>query len=209
MCSFETLLFLISFSVFGEANCMFIRIHYLCVSDITPFFFSLILHLKHTHKHTKIFFGCCFFFLHSWDQFLLVLLLGIFDYYSTTCSLFVVRMLCSFHVMCSSLYMTANGGGILYVTLYFGIDSIQKYQATVAAISSREVFNSSSTLMNYSNEPDIFATDLQRRMPLACRFALLLFPINKCLKCKVACTSIFTRLSHTLYLKFELYTIYI
>lgn len=67
----------------------------------------------------------------------------------------------------------------------------KQYQAaTVAAISSSEVFNASSTLMNYSNEPDIFAADLQKRMPLALRFALLLFPINKCLKCKVACTSI-------------------
>lgn len=82
----------------------------------------------------------------------------------------------------------------------------KQYQAaTVAAISSSEVFNASSTLMNYSNEPDIFATDLQRRMPLA----LLLFPINKCLKCKVACTSIFTGLSHTHYLQFKLYTIYV
>lgn len=80
---------------------------------------------------------------------------------------------------------------------------VQPYQATVAAISSSEVFNASSTLMNYSNEPDIFATDLQRRMPLA----LLLFPINKCLKCKVACTSIFAGLSHIHYSKFKLYTI--
>lgn len=54
MCSFETLLFLISFSGFGEANCMFIRIHYLSVSDITPFLLFSHSSLSNIHININI-----------------------------------------------------------------------------------------------------------------------------------------------------------
>lgn len=60
MCSFETLLFLISFSGFGEANCMFIRIHYLSVSDITPFLLFSHSSLSNIHINIKKYFSVVF-----------------------------------------------------------------------------------------------------------------------------------------------------
>lgn len=121
MCSFETLLFLISFSVFGEANCMFIRIHYLSVSDITPFFlFSPILQSTHTHKHTIIFFGCCCFYSIQDTKFYLCL-----SWAYLTIVLLLVQ--CSLQVTFSVLHAT-NGDGILFVTFVRHSNIKQQWQ---------------------------------------------------------------------------------
>lgn len=124
MCSFETLLFLISFSGFGEANCMFIRIHYLSVSDITPFLLFSHSSLSNIHINIKKYFSVVFprfLFLsrsgHT-NFYLCLRWASTFDYYSTTW--FTVRM-CSSHA--------TNGVGILFVTLcMFNTSNIKQQQ---------------------------------------------------------------------------------
>lgn len=74
MCSFETLLFLISFLVFAARRiaCLFEYIISLCVGYYTLFLVSFL--PKHTHSHENIFRLVIFRDTH---------LLGIFDYCST------------------------------------------------------------------------------------------------------------------------------
>lgn len=167
------------------SNTLSLGVGYYTLFTFLPFFTRNI-HIN-IQKYFSVVFPLLFFFVVSGHQFLLVCAFveRTFDYCAP-----LLAPLCFECVLCMLQTQSAFFLLPFVCSLY-----TRQYQAAVAAISSSEVFNASSTLMNYSNEPDIFVTDLQRRMPLA----LLLFPINKCLKCKVACTSIFTGLSHIAY----------
>lgn len=133
----------------------------LCVGYYTLFLFSP--HSSLCNTHTQIFFGCFAFFFPFGTPIFTCAFVGhiwlLFHY------LFIVRecVLYMLHVLRFTCYKRRRYSLCYFLfCIYSATVVVVVVAAAEAANSSSEVFNASSTLMNYSNEPDIFATDLQR-----------------------------------------------
>lgn len=143
---YYTLFFLFSHSSLATYTQTYKNVHFLVVFSLSVFLYSFILCLVHPN----------FYLCLRWAYLTIVSLLvhcqNVFFMYMFT---FLMLQSRSRHSLCNFL---------CYISVCH--NTAISCRATVEAISWSEVFNASSTLMNYSNEPDIFATNLQRRMPL-------------------------------------------